>query len=433
MKTLVLIVIAVALFGLAGCGSPTPEDAMAEFCTNLQAFDAAVQQLEQVTPENTVGEATEARDGVSDAWEQVTRSAENLAEARVDSIEAAWKTLEQTISSISNRDTIADAAAEVTASAAQVRAAVASVGSVSCPDLNLGGAAAQPAAGEAVATAPAPESAPAADTGVAGSYKGQMPPTNGSQETITMTLHPSGEASLVFSPTSAAEGAEQAAAERILVGAWTENADQTVSVSFDRLQDGKELAIPEAFTFSLQGDQLVAVAYNKEVYGPLGFSMQKSLQVAAAPAGSDVVSDTVSTGVTSTVTSPITSTAGVAPAETGAAPATALAGTVWQLQRMEQGSSVTTVPDPSLYTLTLSDDGSAQATAACSLGVGTYQVNGSNISFQLAWSATSCPQTSLDRQFANYLDYADAYALEPAGLVVYFNNSSGQMIFAPGQ
>lgn len=432
MKTVIVIVIAAALLGLAGCGSQTPEEAMAEFCTNLQAFDTAVQQLEQITPENTVGEAKQARENVSDAWKQVTHSAENLAEVRVDSIEDAWKNLERTIDSISNRDTIADAAAEINTAAAQVSATVADVGSVSCPDLNLGGAAAQPAAGEAVATAPAAESAPVVDAGVAGSYTGQMPSTNGSQEDITMTLHPNGEASMVFSPVNAAEGAEQAAVERILVGTWIENADQTVSVAFDRLQDGNELAIPEAFTFSRQGDQLVAVEYNVEVYGPAGFSMQKSLQVAAAPAGSDVVSDTVSTGVTNTVTAPITSTTAGAPAETGAGPAVALVGVVWQLQGIQQGAAVTNVPDPALYTLTLSDDGAAQATGACSLGAGSYQVSGNNISFQLAWSATSCAQTSLDRQFANYLEYANAYALEPDALVIYFNNNAGQMTFAPG-
>lgn len=432
MKTIVVIIIAAALLGLAGCASQTPEDATAEFCSALQGFDTAVQQLEQITPENTVGEANQARDGVADAWKQVTHSAEDLAEARVDSIEDAWASLQKTVDSISNRDTIADAAAEVSAAAAQVRSAVADVGSVSCPDLNLGGGAAQPAAGEVVETAPA-QPAPAADTGVAGSYTGQMPPTNGSQEAVTMTLHPNGEASMVFSPSGAAEGAEQAAAERILVGAWTENADQTVSVAFDRLQDGSTLAIPEAFTFSPQGGQLVAVEYNLEVYGPSGFSLQRSLQVTTAPAESGVVSDTVSTGVTNTVTAPITSTTGVAPAETGAAQPLELAGPVWQLQSMQQGAGVTTVPDPTLYTLTLSADGTARATAACSVGVGAYQVSGSNISFQLAWSATSCAQTSLDRQYATYLDYANAFALEADALVVYFNNNAGQMNFAAGQ
>jgi heat shock protein HslJ len=291
--------------------------------------------------------------------------------------------------------------------------------------LNLSAAAVQPAAVES-GPAAVPEAAPVAEQGAAGAYTGQMPSTNGSQEAMTLTLHPNGEASLVFSPANAPEGAEQAAAERILVGTWIENADQTVSVALDRLQDGKELAIAETFTFQRQDGQLVALEYNREVYGPSGFSMQESVQAAAVPAGSGVVSDTVSTGVTNTVTSAITDTTGVTqPAE--------LVGPVWQLQQIQQGAAVTSVPEPTLYTLTLSDDGAAAATAACSLGNGVYQVNGSSISFQLSWSAASCAQTSLDRQFATYLDYANAYALEQGSLVIYFNNSSGQMIFASGQ
>lgn len=433
MKILIVIVVAAALLGMAGCGNQTPEEAAANFCASLQGFDESVQQLQQITPSNTMRELDQARNSVADAWKQVTRSAEQLSEARVDSIDDAWTSLERTIRSISQRDTIADAAAEVSAGAAQVRAAVAGVGSVSCPDLNLGGAASQPAAAAEAVPTTAPEAAPAADQGAAGTYTGQMPPTDGSQENMTLTLHPSGEASLVFSPANATEGAEQAAAERILVGTWLESADQKVSVALDHLQDGKELAIAETFTFQRQDGQLVALEYNKEVYGPSGFSMQASVQAAAVPAESGVSPEAFSAGVTNTVTSAITATTGAAPADTGVAQAVELAGPTWQLQRMQQGAAVTAVPDPTLYTLTLSDDGTAKATAACSLGAGAYQVSDSSISFQLDWGAASCAQTSLDRQFATYLDYANAYALEQGSLVIYFNNSSGQMIFSAGQ
>jgi heat shock protein HslJ len=424
MKTLIVLVVAAALLGLAGCARQTPEEATASFCTSLQAFDASVQQLQQVTPSNTVRELNQARGQVADAWKQVARSAKDLSEARIDSIDDAWTSLERTIGSISQRDTIADAAVEISASAAQVRAAVAGVGSVSCPDLNLGGAS-QPAGVEAVSTT-VPEAALIADQGAAGVYTGQMPFTNGSQENMTLSLHPNGEASLVFSPTNVTEGAEQAAAERILLGTWLESADQKVSVALDHLQDGNELAIAETFTFQRQDGQLVALEYNKEVYGPAGFSMQASAQ-AAAPAESGAGSEAVSAGVA--VTSAITATTGGAPAD---APAVGLAGPAWQLQRMQQGAAVTTVPDPSLYTLTLSDDGTANATAACSLGAGAYQVSGSSIGIQIDWSAASCPQPALDRQYATYLSYANAFALEGGSLVIYFNNSAGQMIFAPG-
>jgi heat shock protein HslJ len=427
MKTLVVIIVA-ALLVLAGCGNQTPEEATATFCASLQTFDDSVQQLQQITPSNTIGELNQAREAVADAWKQVTSSAKQLSEARIDSIDDAWTSLERTIRSISQRDTIADAAAEVSAGAAQVRVAVAGVGSVSCPDLNLGDAASPPAA--AVSTT-ASEPALAADQGAAGVYTGQMPSTNGSQESMTLSLHPNGEASLVFSPINGAEGAEQAADERILVGTWLESADQRVSVTLDHLQDGNELAIAETFTFQRQDGQLVALEYNQEVYGPSGFSMQASVQAVAVPAESGVSPEAVSAGVTNTVTSAITATTDAAPAAVSAAQTVELVGTLWQLQRMQQGVAVTTPLNPALYTLTLSDDGTATATAECSLGVGVYQVNGSGISFQIGWSATSCPQTSLDRQFATYLDYANAFALEGDSLMVYFNNSAGQMIFAP--
>ncbi|MEI2690991.1 MAG: META domain-containing protein [Anaerolineae bacterium] len=425
MKTLIAIVVLATALGLAGCGKPTPEEATAQFCASLQAFDLSVQQVQQITPNNTVRELNQARDGVAAAWKQVSRSAQQLSEARIDSIDDAWTSLERTVSSISPRDTIADAAAEVSASAAQVRAAVAGVGSVSCPELNLDLAAGQPAA-EAIPPA-GPGAAPVAEQGAAGAYTGQMPPTNGSQERMTLTLHPNGEASLVFSPANAAEDAEQAAAERILVGTWAESADQKVNVTLDHLQDGKELAIAETFTFQRQDGQLVALEYNKEVYGPSGFTMQASVQAAAPPAGSDAGSEAAGVGVTDTITSAVTATTAGAPADASAAQ---LVGPTWQLQRMEQGAAVTTPPDPAQYTLTLASDGTAQATAACSLGAGVYQVSGNDIGFQLDWSATSCAQTSLDRQFAKYLEYANAYELQEGALIIYFSSSSGRMTFA---
>lgn len=422
MKTLVVVVIAAALFALAGCTPQTPEDAMAKFCTSVQSFDTAVQQLQQITPETTVGDAKAARATAADAWQQVTRSAEKLADARVESIQEAWTTLERTVDSISKGDTLAEAAAGVVASATQVRAAVAQVGSVSCPELSLGAAAAPPAA-EAPIGAAAPEAAVAAPQAATNVYTGEIPLSDGAAQDLTLTLHPNGEASMVFGAAGPAEDA------RILVGSWSENADGAISVALDRLEDGPELALAETFLFNRQDGQLVAVEYNREVYGPSGFTMQTSVQAAALPVDS--------AAITSTVSTPITATTGAAaaPAEAGAAtqPAGGLVGTVWQLQQMQQGVAVTTVPDPSLYTLTLAEDGTAQATAACNVGSGSYQTNGSNISIQLVWSAASCAPPALDRQFATYLSYANAFQAQDGALVIYFNNSAGQMLFAAGR
>jgi hypothetical protein len=98
---------------------------------------------------------------------------------------------------------------------------------------------------------------------------------------------------------------------------------------------------------------------------------------------------------------------------------------------MQQGSASTTVvPDPSLYTLTLSDDGSVVAAAECNRGSGAYQVDGANLTLQIDWDAAGCPQTSLAHQFSTYLDYANAFLLQEGSLLIYYNNSAGVMTFA---
>ena len=84
-------------------------------------------------------------------------------------------------------------------------------------------------------------------------------------------------------------------------------------------------------------------------------------------------------------------------------------------------------------TLTLADDGVARATADCNVGTGTYQIAGSDISFQITWQTAGCTQTGLARQFSTYLDYANAFQQQGDALVIYYNNSSGQMRFVAGQ
>jgi outer membrane murein-binding lipoprotein Lpp len=422
MKTLILILAALALLALAGCASQTPEEATAEFCASLQAFDDSVKQLEQITPDNTVGEVNQAREEVADAWQQVTRSAENLTEVRVESIENTWKNLEQTIGAISNRDTIAEAAASVTASAAAVRAAVDEVGSVTCPEL---------AGAEEEATATVQEiEAPALLTAtaipiaeIAGVYTGSVPPSNGSELAVTLTLHPNGDASMVFSSRPAGAGAGEFVDEQILEGAWTENPDGTASVTIDRLADGTQLAVAESLTFVREQGQLVAVEYNQELFGSSGLTLQASVE-ATAGASPGVV-------VTSTLEAATAGASSAGEAASTDAEAVALTGTTWQLLQIDQGSaSPIAVPDPSLYTLTLADDGSVVARSDCSSGAGAYQVDGANISFLINWDAATCPLTSLARQYSTYLEYANAFLLQDGSLLIYYSSSSGTMTFA---
>jgi heat shock protein HslJ len=355
-----------------------------------------------------------------------------LAEARVDSIEAAWQDLERTVDSISNRDTLAEAAASVAASAAAVRAAIGEVGSATCPDwagiapparamVEAAVTPVLPSAASEEGAAPALPGAAFAAGPVAGIYIGTVPPSNGSELAVTLALHPNSDASMVFSSRPA--GSDAAFDQQILEGTWTENADGTVSVTIDRLADGTQLAIAETLTLVQQDGQLVAVEFSQELFGPFGLTLQRSVEAAAG----------LSPGVVMTGTLPAATAVPVSAAEAppGDVAATGLTGTTWQLLQMEQGSASTTVvPDPSLYTLTLSDDGSVVAAADCNRGSGAYQVDGANLTLQIGWDAAGCPQTSLARQFSTYLDYANAFLLQDGALLIYYNNSAGVMTFA---
>jgi hypothetical protein len=247
-----------------------------------------------------------------------------------------------------------------------------------------------------------------------------VPPSNGSELIVTLALHANNDTSLVFSTRPAGSGA--AFDQQILEGTWAENADGTVSVTIDRLADGTQLAIAETLTFVQQEGQLVAVEFSQELFGPSGLTLQRYVQAAAGLSPAMVMTGTLPAATAAPVSA--------AQAPPGDVAATGLTGTAWQLLQMEQGSASTTVPDPSLYTLTLSDDGSAVAAADCNRGSGAYQVDGANLTLQIGWDAAGCPQTPLASQFRTYLDYANAFLLQEGSLLITYNNSAGVMTFA---
>ena len=112
--------------------------------------------------------------------------------------------------------------------------------------------------------------------------------------------------------------------------------------------------------------------------------------------------------------------------------ATELAGITWQLQQIgRQGGAAIPVADPAKYTVTLNADGSAMVLADCNTGAGSYQVEGSAISFQLATTRMACPPPTLSSQFVKYLEYVDSYAIENGSLLLSFGNGSSTMTFAP--
>jgi hypothetical protein len=131
--------------------------------------------------------------------------------------------------------------------------------------------------------------------------------------------------------------------------------------------------------------------------------------------------------VTATVPSTLTTAAPEEPASTS--PVSPV-GVLWQLQEIELTSGSSTMPsDPALYTLMLEPDGTANVTADCIAGAGTYTIAGTTISFVLRYDGTMCPSPSIASQYTRYLGYANSFALENDTLVIGYSNDAGKMTF----
>lgn len=120
---------------LFGCAqTPTTADATAEFCQNLASLKQELASLGTLTPNSTVGEFNATRDRVKLAFDKLNRSATVLQNVKVDELKKAEENFNKTVSNISPKDTLADAADQVKQAGAQVEAARSQLSStVSCP------------------------------------------------------------------------------------------------------------------------------------------------------------------------------------------------------------------------------------------------------------------------------------------------------------
>jgi hypothetical protein len=108
---------------VVACGSPSVEDAEAGLCDDLNEFAAALQNLGQMNAQSTVREFESARQDVVNAYQSVKASAETVDTARLDELDAAYANFDNTVNSISGRDTLGEAAVEINAQAENVAAA----------------------------------------------------------------------------------------------------------------------------------------------------------------------------------------------------------------------------------------------------------------------------------------------------------------------
>lgn len=105
-----------------------------------------------------------------------------------------------------------------------------------------------------------------------------------------------------------------------------------------------------------------------------------------------------------------------------AAEARSLEGTAWELvsiESMDDEQGVTTVPDPSAFTMEFGPDGQAFFQLDCNRGHGSYTAepseDGTSGGLQFGPIATTmmlCPQPSLDQQVSSALPHVRSYLFQ---------------------
>jgi heat shock protein HslJ len=92
---------------------------------------------------------------------------------------------------------------------------------------------------------------------------------------------------------------------------------------------------------------------------------------------------------------------------------------------------VTTVPDPSIYTILFNEDGSATIKADCNQVGASYTTDGSNISITMGpTTAAACGPESLDQVFLAGLGSAAIYFFEEGDLYMDMQADGGTMRFS---
>lgn len=108
-------------------------------------------------------------------------------------------------------------------------------------------------------------------------------------------------------------------------------------------------------------------------------------------------------------------------------------GPVWQWQRTQlNNGTVTTIKDPSRYTITFMANGSLEIKADCNQVGGTYQTMNGQLAITLGPStAAACPPDSQADTFLNQLTNVSGYVFDGSALILNLKLDSGGMRFMP--
>lgn len=115
------------------------------------------------------------------------------------------------------------------------------------------------------------------------------------------------------------------------------------------------------------------------------------------------------------------------------APADSLTGVVWQWVSTTTPTEQIAVADPTRYTITFNEDGTAGIQADCNVGNATYTTGeGNTLSITLGVSTLAFCENSQDQQFRTGLSAAAVYFFQDGDLFIDMVAGSGTMRFVNG-
>lgn len=406
--TRILFVAALALAFVAACSRPQPVEPPVDFCAAWQEFGQSLPALEQSEADTSVDDLRQANQAASLSWQRLVQAADGQPAGALDALEAAWAQVTATASSAPRAGQLGEMATALREALAGVRVAYEQTAAGCAQEASVEqtpAGAAEPLAESRTAPAVPPDEALPA----VGVYAGPALALDGTPQTVTLALHPSGAASLVRSGGAARDGSENAVTQVIEEGRWQINTSGEIVVELDQDVGAGQRIDPIEMVLSWHAGELHLMQPNVPLFGP------QELILSTADLPGAAVEPAAASGAAATA-------ADASPTE--------LTGVTWQLQQVQQGSSnPTAISDGSRFTLTFLPDGSVQAQADCSRGTGRFEADQGQISLQIDWPAQLCAQPALQRQFMKYLEFANAYQLSDGRLILRYGSGAGVMTF----
>ena len=110
-KTGILFVALVLILACAGAGcvQPSEKEAEAQLCQDLGELGAALENMENTTLRSSVGDIRDGRDQVKSAMEKVRDSAGQVANIRLDKLNAAYEDLDRAVQDLPDDATVPEA------------------------------------------------------------------------------------------------------------------------------------------------------------------------------------------------------------------------------------------------------------------------------------------------------------------------------------